>query len=77
MAKKTFKSSVNEDTRHIIEILRTIPQPGGPLSVSNYASKIKSTVVNSANILRIEGVTSCVDSGGDIVGRILDNTGIS
>ena len=29
------------------------------------------------NILRMEGANSCIDSGGNIVSRISDNTGIS
>ena len=47
------------------------------LSVSNYASKSKFSIVNSENILRKEDVNSCLYSGGDIVGRFTDNTGIS
>ena len=77
LAKKTLKPSVYEDTRHIIDNLRVIPEPGGSLSVSNYASKRKFSAVSSENILRMEGANSCVYSGGDIVGRISDNTGIS
>ena len=45
--------------------------------MSNYASKRKFSAVSSENILRMEGANSCVYSGGDIVGRISDNTGIS
>ena len=39
IAKKVFKPSVYDDTRHILENLRAIPEPGGSLSVSNYAMK--------------------------------------
>jgi len=67
LAKKTLKPSVYEDTRHVIENLRVIPQPGGPLTLSNYASKRNFSVVNNENILRMEGAST----RGNIVGRIL------
>ena len=45
--------------------------------MSNYISKRKFSAVISENILRMEGANSCVYSGGDIVGRISDSTGIN
>ena len=61
-------------TRDIINNLEATP--GGSLSVSNYASKRNFSAVISENILRMEGANSCIISGGNIVGRISDSTGI-
>ena len=76
LAKETHKLSVYENTRHIIDNLRAIPEPSGSLVVSNYASMRKFSAVISKNILRMEGANSYVDSGSDIVGHISGNTGI-
>jgi len=75
LAKKTLKPSVYEDTRHILENLRAVPQPGGSISVSNYASKRTFSVASNENTLRMENATSCENYGGNIVGRVTNNTG--
>ena len=57
----------------ILVRLRAIPEPGGSLSVSNYAYKRNFSAItdnNSVNILRINGANSCEISGSNIVGRV-------
>ena len=77
MAKKVLKPSVYDDTRHILENLRAIPEPGGSLSVSYYAVKRRQTPavteINSANILRIDDYRCSLVSLGNVVGRVNQN----
>jgi len=74
MAKRLLKPKVYEDTRHILENIRVIPEPGGSLCVSDYARVKRTnnpTANSSSNILYIDE-TSCspLESIGYVSGRI-------
>jgi hypothetical protein len=74
MAKRLLKPKVYEDTRHILENIRVIPEPGGSLCVSDYACVKRTnnpTANSSSNILYIdETPSSSLESVGCVLGRI-------
>ena len=93
LAKKVLKPKVYDDTRHILESLRAIPEPGGSLSAvsGNLTTMIRELSANnlttmirgfSANTLHMDDTYSCDISGSDVVGRVNQNrsalkTGVS
>ena len=93
LAKKVLKPKVYDDTRHILESLRAIPEPGGSLSAvsGNLTTMIRGFSANnlttkirgfSANTLHMDDTYSCDISGSDVVGRVNQNrsalkTGVS
>ena len=61
LAKKVLKPNIYVDTRLILGNSGAIPEPGGSLSVSNYASKRKFSAIEDNiifNILRINATNS-------------------
>ena len=73
MGKILLTPRVYDDTRHILNNSRVIPESGGSLCVSKYAWKKDKypTVNNSLNILYIdETPSSTLESVGYVLGRI-------